>query len=837
MADTTETVTERIVIEATLALKNLADLTNATQSFKQKLELATLQAKSSASQWGVSFQEAKNTLASLDKSISGTAESSVVFGGAGQEAWNKVGTAAEEAGTKTQTSTSKMLGGINLVRTALHVLATTAIFAVIGAFTKLFSLAINGLRELEGATYNLIGAERILSEKGIGIKPKDLEDIISGLQKLDPLLSKIQASELTSRVARNVAPQVGFGTQQIKQFTEAVAILAIQNKNLGLSFEEVESQITNAFLTGKVSQGINKLGVKINDQIVKDEALRLGLVKNEKEFDNLTGKIEQNIKARAMLSLLVQATDPARAHLGDYFKTADAQFGIFQARLSDLLTQIGTILAPILIKLFETISIELQKASVWLEKNKDTFSVFAGIVANAVPVFIKLFELVLRFGTGIGNVFIKAAEGLQRLIDKFPLLKKGIELVAKLTTPDIAAAPDTPTAPISAEQSQSGSNYTKAAEELEKKVQDIMIEGRDKRLDIERDYSQKLIDISNNLSDKLRQIAVDTARKQEDALTDYSRKVDDINRDTAEKVSQAQQESHQKEIEAEQKYQQALKDLREKYLLDLEDALHERDARQILRLQRQYKLDKKHLNDTRVLEKQQAKKDLQQKLADIEHEKQLKLEAANRELAEKLADIQLWEQREREDAQTAASNAARDASIAHQRALAEQREFLNRKLRDLANSLVQEYNLTKQGADAIYNLLKAYFGVGGATDAIFDQLKASLDAAVSSIPAGTAGLGTTGTTDKSSGLAEGGTFLATRPTRLNVAENRPELISAVPLGRPGTDINKFFTNAGSGDSGGNIELAVTLSPDLEARVVKQSLNAAGKVIMRINRSK
>ena len=88
------------------------------------------------------------------------------------------------------------------------------------------------------------------------------------------------------------------------------------------------------------------------------------------------------------------------------------------------------------------------------------------------------------------------------------------------------------------------------------------------------------------------------------------------------------------------------------------------------------------------------------------------------------------------------------------------------------------------------------------------------------------------------GLAEGGTFLATRPGTINVGENRPEMITATPLGKPGKDISKVFSNAGGGGMGeGKIEIGMTLSPDLEARIISQTLSETANVVLKINRSK
>jgi len=90
------------------------------------------------------------------------------------------------------------------------------------------------------------------------------------------------------------------------------------------------------------------------------------------------------------------------------------------------------------------------------------------------------------------------------------------------------------------------------------------------------------------------------------------------------------------------------------------------------------------------------------------------------------------------------------------------------------------------------------------------------------------------------GLAEGGTFLATRPATINVAENRPEVITAAPLGKPGQDISKVFANGslgGGGMTGGKMEIALTLSPDLEARIISNTLDETANVVARINRTK
>lgn len=815
-----ENVQFSVVLEAQKALIVLAELTNKTRSFTDQLLYAKNVVKQFGQDTGMGFEKAKSTLAGLDKELSGTSASSVVFGAKGQEAWEKVGTASEKASSKVGISSRVMT-------IAMGMLIHQGINLVINAFQAMFTMAIKGLRELETATYNLVNAERTLSDQGVDITPQGLEKSIADLQKLDPLLSKIQATEAVSRISSLVAPNVGLNAKEIDQLTQSIAILAVKNRGLGKSFEEVESQVSNAFLSGKVSVGINQLGVKITDQIVKDEALRMGLVKTAEEYDALTGKMQANVKARAMLSVITQATSKDVAHLPDFLKTADAKFGIFQARMSDFFTSLGTVAAPLIQRVLDLLIDGFTKASAWIDKNRDSLLIFADVMGNVVVIVLKLTGILLKFGIAGVQAFKGMVEGAQKLIDKIPFLKKVAEL---LGFKGIGDATDTPTGasdPFDSGASASGSRYAEAVAETEQKVTEIMKDAHEKQEDLARDHANKLADLARDAGRKLADIARATRDKIEDANKDYGDKVTDINSDYDKKVAEAKQESYKKAIDAEKKYQDELKNLREKYLMDLEEALHARDARAILKLMQQYKLDKNKALENRDEERQSAKQESAKKVKDLEQERKDKLQAAQKDLADKLKQIQVAAARERRDAQIAASRALADARQAYQRQLAEQRLFLQRKLADLAASIASEYKLTAAGQAAIRKIIAS--SAAGSQGASSSQYTSSTPT-VSSTWA-QAGLYGTG------GMAEGGTFLATRPATINVAENRPEIISATPLGKPGKDISKVFTNGSVGGASGQIELGLTLSPDLEARIISQTLSETANVVLKINRSK
>jgi hypothetical protein len=66
-----------------------------------------------------------------------------------------------------------------------------------------------------------------------------------------------------------------------------------------------------------------------------------------------------------------------------------------------------------------------------------------------------------------------------------------------------------------------------------------------------------------------------------------------------------------------------------------------------------------------------------------------------------------------------------------------------------------------------------------------------------------------------------------------------ELATFTPIGRSGSDVNKLFSSigGGGGSGGGAINIELLLSPDLEARIVKNTLGQTANIITRTQRTK
>jgi len=850
-----ETVRYDILIEAKSAIQSLQTLLRATDSNAEKILRFSNIVQSHAKQWGMSWQQALNVYKQLNAELSKSKKPTLFGQTGGQDLFkgtanylagleeahrlqSQVGTSAEMMGSKIESSSHRAARGIDVIRTALGVLVSMLIFQVIQAFQSMVQGALKGLTEIEAAMFNVVNAEKKLSEQGVDISVQGLEKLIEDLQTLDPILSKFQATELISTLATKVAPALGLGQTEIESLSKSITILSVRNQALGKSFEEVEQQVITGLLSGKVTAGINQLGVKITDQIVKEEALRLGLVASAEAYKNLNAKEEERINALSIISILEQNTAEEVTRLPEFLQTASGLIGVAKAEFQDLLTSLGQKFAPLLKEIFRGIISLLEKVNQSLTEDEDAWN-----------TFVTLLTLGARFVNFLANAFLeldlaigKAGKRLFEFLGALPILGD----VVKKLFPDSQYA-DTPTAAAPAfsegEAQASGEKYKEAVQKAEDDIQDAMQDARDKRLDIERDYQRKLEDINRDYANKLADIARDTEEKKEDALRDYNLKVEDINRDTTEKIAEAQEDARQKEIEREQEYQQRFKELREKYLFDLEDALRARDARQVLRLVRQYALDKQNLEEKHKLDQQQAKVDLAQKVVDLENERKLKLEEARRDYDEKLKEIQIGEQRARAEASLWLKRQMEDANIWHRRQLEENRQFLQRKLRDIAAALAAELQMNSVAAQSLMNLWSgAMASINGnlITSNIGGQTATQVvgSGAVSLSGFGPWQQAVNSWTGYGTGMAEGGTLLATRPTKIVAGEDGPERIDVTPLSGRGNNVGRLFGDRSAMDgNSGSLKLEMLLSPDLEARVVDSSLENVAVQIERMVNSK
>jgi hypothetical protein len=675
---------------------------------------------------------------------------------------------------------------------------------------------IENLREAELAVYNLVNAERRLSEEGIDVTPKGLQETIDAVRELVPILSQIQAEELVSEIATKVAPSLRLTNEQIQMMSESIALLYVRNKALGVSFDEVKSQLTGAFLTGRVSQGINDLGVKLSEQIVLERALADGLVETEEAFKKLTGEQQANIKATAMLSIVHENASQDIQTMGEYMETTDGQISRASTAWNDFLTSAGKVFGPVIAQGAEMVAHSLELVVAVLEK---TGPLIEHIIALTVAWVKTTKDMPQYFKFGGGALF---AENFKKNFEEIKESFRGLDEVA-----------DTPTASV---------------EEFQDAIESIDASALEKVGDIFQDTANDIEDLAQSLFRKLDDLDKEYQRKAIDAQIDYNRKVEDINLDYEREREELLNKQRSEDLKAEKEYQLKLWELRQRFLMDLEDALHARDARQVLRLIKQFNFDKEALKRKKKIDDEARKENQRAELEALEAQRQHRLEDAKREYEQKLADQQVAKQREIDD-----------LNQWYLREFEDLQEAQDRKIKELLAGWAKEQQITEENAAAVYAILQKYFGPGGYTDELYQYMMQSMVASTQgAITAGidamnsafSGVLGTVGTNSGSSTGVSNTSNLGTGSTNpqkpgrdeglipTSLSKNLGSPIPITPLNQIGKSSESRSSGSRSGnDVNGQIKIAVDLSPDLQGRIVEQSMNGVADVIARVNRSK
>jgi hypothetical protein len=195
---------------------------------------------------------------------------------------------------------------------------------------------------------------------------------------------------------------------------------------------------------------------------------------------------------------------------------------------------------------------------------------------------------------------------------------------------------------------------------------------------------------------------------QEKDLVDHTNKLSDLQENYQFKAMQ-DAETYQADIAKEQTtynnqyytneedYQFKLQQLRETYLNNIQDALRNRDATQVLKDNEKYAQDKEAAQDNYDF--------TQTKLKQSEEEKIQALAVAYN-----LKKVQEQQQYDKDIS---------DANTQYQRELDALQVGENAKLKEMADNWVIEYNLNAQGLATVYAQFYAYYGPNGYIDQLF----------------------------------------------------------------------------------------------------------------------
>lgn len=767
--------------------------------------------------------------------------------------------------------------------TAMLVFYTTQ--PIIDFFTRAIELAT----KFRGAMAQLDFSEMILSKKGIDVSRQDFDDLINHIQNKFKYLSESEATKIVSDTL-GMLDEFDVPYEDMGKMAEGLAFVNLQMKLLGE--EAVDSgSVLNALMDAR-SNFFNRLGINITEQLILEKAYEMGLAKQGEEVsknarqqaaralfieqtagktDELIAAIEElNPKLAKQMEFQRIVDDTALSMGNSILKVRDAfiELGLaiddggdgrqaFNTWFDEITTGITEFIDSVTIaidaiknikaNLSDLTGIDFGILEAIRRGLQSAINIIATFIATAFSLIISGFAVRLKGGSIIEAYRVAGGAAAEAWITGWKKTKAILGGDAELfgtpsprtggLPPDERGLDRTPTGPgrVDGAIEEEQSDLQKALDEMNREILESQIKLAQDMEEAQIDLGRKLVDIAEEYANKRADAERDYASKITDINSSYREKLSDIRNDEVEENAKARND----ELEREAEFQNKMLELKEKYLMDLEEALHERDARQVLRLMKQYNLDKAQAERENALDRQSAARDLQEKKrqfarerADAENERKTKLAQAARDYQDKLAQLKADEEAER-----------RAAQIAYERKMQDLNREMHNRLSLVAAGLVQEFKLTKSGLDAIYALYKMYFGaITGVYSAMNTMLAGqSMTLAMNQLyttnPSSSGG----GRSTTTKAFAEGGMMIADRPTTVTFGEGgTPELAQFTPIGKNGRDVNKLFSNlgsAGSSSGSGALEIDLTLSPDLEARVIKKSADNVANVITRVQRSK
>lgn len=669
------------------------------------------------------------------------------------------------------------------------------VFQSIQFFLDTIKKAVESVKTLEMAILNLGVAERALSTLGVDISPDDFKKIISDVRGVFGFMSEVDTMDMVSNLAI-LTKDLGLTKEQIRDLAMDIPARAAL---MGKSIENMTGQIANGLT--KHAKGWADIGLNQTAATIKDKVFRSGLVKDEEAWNKLTAAQQQYYEASALILILNESNAELMKSLPEYQKSVSGSFENLSSSWEDFLGNSGELFRNTTINLADFFSWVLDRVS----QGVDALKMMSAHL-HAIGVATKAI---------ISDGWSWKGRGVP--LWQTPEYQKAYqEAMSKMSIPFDAKDTKTGVPPIGGTDEGDTSKVENLAGAMDKMQKEI--------LQAQIRFSQDMQDIEIDLGRKMVDIDTEYLEKQADLKKKYSDKISDINDAQAEDA----REHRNDELKKEREFQNSLQEMKEKFLLDLEDALHERDARAILKLINNYNLEKTQAERKYNLDKENDRRDFKLKQEKYEREKK----QAKKEYEENLARLKAEEEAE-----------VRAAVLAANRKIQDLEKNNADRLAIVFANLKDEYNLTAAGLSSIVGLYMKYY-----TDvtAIYQAMRIMMGG---SLYSGTTGyvrpttvskIGSAGGTKPAYAMAEGGSIIADRPTPVIFGESGLEMATFTPIGRTGRDVNKIFSNSGGTGamaSGGMVSIELLLSPDLENRIVKNTLNQTAEVIMRTTRSR
>lgn len=646
--------------------------------------------------------------------------------------------------------------------------------------------------------------------------------------------------------------EVGFTEEQVFELTEISAALAtVTGRDVG----ETGFLIARALASG-YTEALQRMGIAISRADITQRAMAEGL---NKSFIQLTEQERATISLLLVQERVAPILEDLVEFLGAYggrIDVAEEAQRTFTQTLGDRMLPLQTISKELLADL---IDIVLGVANGFTRAGIQIVSFFIGPLVGVVSIL----EAVRQGATvTLADIQNAIAQGIQGIQDELTELNFGLrETFSGLGEGEFGMFSD---------------RFEDAAEEtgdlaadLQQRIAQEELRGQQRRIDLLidfqrrveqaiQDFNNKRAELERDLQDRLFEIAIRFAQRFQNLIADYAIRRAQINRQFDLREQEQRERFRRREIDEERKFQERLLRLQEDFLLNLQDAVRERDALAIIQATRRYNLERRQLIREFENRKQERRERFEDEIRDIERQRQERLRQLDIEHAERLRRLEQQRQLELLLAQREHERKLQEQLIEfeleseqRQRQFEQELEDLDRQIQNRLELVIQgwvlEGRINQENAEAIFQTLSSYFGPGGRIEGLY-QYTFSLLQSLAQMAGISADLAQeiqvpvvtyTGETPDQ-GFQTGGTLIATRPTRAVFGEV-PEIVTFTPLTGPNVGRTVGSVPAGLGGAFERdmqrVRVELMLSPDLVARTVDRAIGETAEVVFQVQRGR
>lgn len=761
------------------------------------------------------------TLQQLGPSIQGVGQQAKTMGGAAGTAATGVGNlggAASDADIA-MAGANKVLGMVGLSVGSLAsglAVVTVAWKAVQEVMKEIEASAALGMT-LADANFRMEvsarAAQRAIGAQALSIK--EAETFAADLSKTYGQ-SVVVTTNLTGK-AIQMTREMGWTGEQVKDLTKAAVVL---NETIGMDSMSALMMISR-YISSGYGMALAKQGFAVSRAAQQQEAYALGIMKPLKAMTEQEKQMVRTSLIMRQVNVYAEDAAAGQENLGKMAAHANQELEEQRKKLG-MVTGFFKTLTDVIGKDFQAKFIQ----------------VFAGLGGWFALFFSDFLARLLTLKEALDDFSRGGIKGIQsleyyskRLDERFwatmERIKKGVFTLGNAFGEAGQAASDF--------EAQVAEAMGGVSEEIDDAIQKSL---------------ESIKKLEQDTTDAIAKLWDDYYKDQEKNQLEFDRDIRAIDEQAAEDQKDATEGYQKDELRAAEDHKRAMRDLEVQYLFDLQDAVRERDARQVLLLQRRYNMEKSKAEADNRVNSDRRRQDFQQELVDIAKHAAEKKAKRLRDFKEEMADLEYQAILRRKKLE-----ADRDKEIQRIRdeAVALGVDIINRLIaagvdpkvvEEVAKRLGVQFGGT-MGAETAKQFTKI---VGPFIQAYMTAAAKAMGAFYGNKPGAYTGSepkrvystsSYSGSEPKTGGyygkgFAVGGDFIATAPQMIQVGE-RPERVSIQPLNRATGDAAGTMGGAGRRGGGGKVEVAIALSEGLEGNIVDQAMAEVADVFVTLNR--